>query len=121
MNMFDLIRFAAAATKDSGSGGGGGLQMIIFIGGFIVLMYFFMFRPQSKERKERQQMLDILKKGDKIVTIGGIYGYVTNVKDKIVTVKIADNVKVEMARSGIAQVVDSKEEIKDETSLQAGQ
>ena len=88
---------------------------MILIGGMIFLMYFFMLRPQSKQRKEHQAMLTALKKGDKVVTVGGIYGVVTNVKEKTVIIKVADNVKLEMLRSGIAQVVTSKEEIKDET------
>ena len=120
--MLNLFFLATADTKDGGgSGAGSSLPMFIFLGGLIILMYLFMLRPQSKQRKEHQQMLDVLKKGDKVVTIGGIYGIVTNVKDKIVTVKIADNVKVEMLRSGIAQVVTSRDEIKDETPQQQGQ
>ncbi len=109
--MFESIFSALAQSKPSGSG----ISMFILFGGMIVLMYLFMIRPQSKQRKEQQQMLQALKKGDKVVTVGGIYGIVTNVKDKIIVVKVADNVKLEMLRSGIAQVVNSKEDIKEES------
>jgi len=92
-------------AQSKSPGGGGGTQFMILIGGMILLMYFFMLRPQSKQRKEHQSMLSALKKGDKVVTVGGIYGVVTNVKEKTVIIKVADNVKLEMLRSGIAQVV----------------
>ncbi len=109
--MVESIFSVLAQSKPSG----GGISMFILFGGMIVLMYLFMIRPQSKKRKEHQQILQALKKGDKVVTVGGIYGIVTNVKDKIIVVKVADNVKLEMLRSGIAQVVNSKEDIKEES------
>ena len=93
----------------------GNTSMLIFFGGIMVIMYLFMIRPQSKQRKEHQAMLSALKKGDKVVTIGGIVGMISNVKDNVVVVKIADNVKVEMRRSGIAQVITSREDIKEES------
>jgi preprotein translocase subunit YajC len=96
------------------SPGFGNASMLIFFGGIMVIMYVFMIRPQSKQRKEHQAMLAALKKGDKVVTIGGIVGMISNVKDNVVVVKIADNVKIEMRRSGIAQVITSKEDIKEE-------
>lgn len=117
--MFNFMMPVFAQSKDGS--GTGGYSMPILLGGMIVLMYLFILRPQSKQRKEHQQMLDALKKGDKIVTIGGIYGIVTNVKDKIVIVKIAENVKIEMLRSGIAQVVSSKDEVKEENPQQLEQ
>ena len=102
-------------AQSKSPGGSSQLPFMILIGGMIFLMYFFMLRPQSKQRKEHQMMLGELKKGDKVVTVGGIYGVVTNVKDKTVIVRVADNVKLEVLRSGIAQVVTSKEDIKEET------
>ncbi len=83
------------------------LFMIVILG---VIFYFLILRPQQKQRKEHQIMLNNLKKGDKVITIGGIHGMITNIKDKIVVVKIADNVKIELSRSSIAQVVKSKTE-----------
>lgn len=71
----------------------------------VVLMFFFLFRTQRKEAKRRQQMLDEIKTGDRVVTAGGIYGMVANVKDKSFIVKIADNVKVEVAKTGINTVL----------------
>ena len=70
----------------------------------IVIFYFLIIRPQNKKQKETQKMLDSLKKGDKIVTVGGIHGTIQSVKDKSVIVKIDDNVKVEFSRSAISGV-----------------
>ena len=69
-----------------------------------VVFYFVLIRPQQKKQKETQKMIDSLRSGDKIVTTGGILGTVTNVKEKTVVVRIADNVKVEMLRSAIQTV-----------------
>ena len=71
-------------------------------------MYFLMIRPQNKKQKETQKMLDALKKGDKVITIGGIHGTVSNVKDDTVTVKVDDNCRIEFNRSAIASVVNPK-------------
>lgn len=105
--MYESVLYTLAAR-------GGGTQMLIMFGGVLVIMYFLMLRPQQKERKEHQVMLQALKKGDKVVTVGGINGLVTNVKERTVMVKVADNLKLEIQRSGIAQVIINKDEIKDE-------
>ncbi|MCX7824937.1 MAG: preprotein translocase subunit YajC [Verrucomicrobiae bacterium] len=75
-----------------------------------VVFYFMLIRPQQKKQKEIKQMLDNLKSGDKIITTGGILGTVTNVKEKTVIVRIADNVKVEMLRSAIQTVTQKSAE-----------
>jgi preprotein translocase subunit YajC len=70
----------------------------------IVMFYFLLIRPQQKRAKEHKALIDNLKSGDKILTSGGIYGVVTNVKDKVVTVRIADNVKIELDKASVASV-----------------
>ncbi|MBS2100040.1 preprotein translocase subunit YajC [Carboxylicivirga linearis] len=67
----------------------------------IVVFYFFMIRPQMKRQKELRKYREALKKGDKVITTGGIYGKVSEVKDAHVIVEIADNVKVKMDKSAI--------------------
>jgi preprotein translocase subunit YajC len=69
----------------------------------ILIMYFLMIRPQSKRQKEKQKMLDELKKGDNVVTMGGIHGKVVSFadNDKTVVVKIDDNVKITVDRAAI--------------------
>mgnify|MGYP000938539808 CR=1 FL=1 len=70
-----------------------------------VMFYFMIWRPQQKQQKERKAMLDSLKKGDKIVTIGGIHGELTSLKEDYVTIKVADKVEMKLSRSGISHVV----------------
>lgn len=69
------------------------------------IFYFMLIRPQSKRQKEHQKMLNALKKDDKVITSGGLYGVVTNVKGEVIEVKIAENVKVQVAKSAISTIV----------------
>ena len=72
------------------------------------IMYFLIFRPQAKKQKQQRLMIDALKKGDKIVTSGGIYGVIAGIKEKegTIIVKIDDNTKIEMVKSSVAQIVE---------------
>lgn len=70
-----------------------------------VLFYIVLLRPQQKQQNELQKMLNALKAGDRVITTGGIFGVVSQVKEKNIVVKIADNTKVEMLRSGIQRVI----------------
>ena len=83
----------------------GGTQQLLLFAVIGVLFYMMLIRPQQKQRRVHQAMLAAVKTGDKIMTVGGIIGLVTNVKDDSVTVKIADNVKVEVFRSHISKVL----------------
>lgn len=84
------------------------LSMIIPFGAIFVIFYFFMIRPQNKKQKETKKMIDALKKGDKIVTIGGIHGTISSTKESSVIVKVDDNSKIEFLRSAIATVIVDK-------------
>ena len=88
-----------------GKPGGPGSSMLIMFVAMGLLFWFMIIRPQSRQRRQHQQMLTAVKTGDKVLTVGGIYGLVTNVKDDTLTVKIADNVKVEVSRSHISRVI----------------
>jgi preprotein translocase subunit YajC len=70
----------------------------------ILIFYFLILRPQQKRQKERQRLLESVKKGDKVVTAGGIHGTVEGIDDNVVLVKIADNVKVKMEKSSITTI-----------------
>ena len=74
----------------------------------IAIFYVFLIRPQNKKQKETEKMINALKKGDKIVTIGGIHGVVSSTKEKTVIVKVDDNCKIEFSRSAIAGVESDK-------------
>ena len=98
----------ALAASGSGTGGGGSLAtwlpMWIAI---LAIMYFLIIRPQKKKQRDTDTMLKSIKKGDRVLTIGGIYGIISNIreKDNILILKIADNVRIEVSRNSIAQVI----------------
>ncbi|MBN2167465.1 MAG: preprotein translocase subunit YajC [Marinilabiliaceae bacterium] len=96
MNLF-LVQFLQAAQQQ----GTTWMSLFPFIL-IIVVFYFFMIRPQMKRQKELKKFRDALKKGDKVITTGGIYGVVNEIKgDNTVVVEIADNVKVKIDKSAI--------------------
>jgi len=80
---------------------GGGLSMLIMMVLIIVVMYFFMIRPQQKKQKELAKFRSSLQKGDKIVTIGGIYGKISDINDQYVTVDVGGDVRIKMDKSAI--------------------
>ena len=94
--------------------GGNPILMIGFMAIFIVFFYFVVIRPQNKQKKEMQKMLDALKKGDKVVTIGGIIGKVASVKDNVVTIRVNDsNTEISFEKNAIAKVVNPSAEKSD--------
>jgi preprotein translocase subunit YajC len=72
-----------------------------------VAFYFFLIRPQQKRQKERGQMLNALKKGDKVITIGGLHGSVVDLSEDRVTLKVSDNTRLVFERSAINAVTNS--------------
>lgn len=72
----------------------------------LVIFYMLMIRPQQRKEKERRQMLANIKTGDKVVFSGGIIGIVTNLKDDVFVIKIADKVKIEVGRNAVTQVLE---------------
>lgn len=80
---------------------GGGMTMIIMMVAIFAVMYFFMIRPQQKKQKQIAQMRNSLQKGDKIITAGGIYGIIVDLKENYVLVEIDKDVKIRIDRSTI--------------------
>lgn len=74
----------------------------------VLIFYFLLYRPQKKAHDERNKMLDALKVGNRVITLGGIYGTIVKLTDEIVTVKIAEKVEVEVSRNAINGVVEDK-------------
>jgi preprotein translocase subunit YajC len=110
--MLDAVSFLAQTVVPAGSVAGqptggpldifkGMLPIILMLGGF----WFLFIAPQRKKQKEHERMLGALQSGDEIVSTGGIYGVITNVKDDRFVVRIADNTKIELGKSFIATVV----------------
>ena len=98
-----LMGAQGSGTAQGGNPLMGFLPLVLII----VVMYFLMIRPQAKKQKEHRAMLEQIEKGDKILTAGGIVGTVAGVKEteNMLIVKIADNVKIEMTRSSVSQVL----------------
>jgi preprotein translocase subunit YajC len=82
---------------------------MIWMAAMFVILYYVMIRPQSKRQKEQQRLIAALKTGDRVVTAAGIHGMITNVKETTVTVKVADNVKIEMEKSAVSNVLKPSE------------
>ncbi len=104
-----LVGVAEAQAPAGGRGAGGGSQQFVstlfILGSFVLIFYFLIIRPQQKRQKEVQKMLGGLKRGDRVLTTGGLFGTVWDVKDDVVIVKIAEELKVEVAKSAVQAVV----------------
>lgn len=95
--------------------GGGAMGNILLIGGIFAIMYFLLIRPQQKQAKEQQDLLTSLKKGDDVVTSGGVLGKIFAVADKVVTLEVASGVKMRVLKSSIqARVTVESAETKGE-------
>jgi preprotein translocase subunit YajC len=80
----------------------------------IAIFYFLILRPQNKKQKETQKMLSTLKKGDRVITIGGIHGIIQSVKESTVIIKVDENTKLEFNRGAISTVSSQGKEEKEE-------
>lgn len=82
---------------------GGGYSSLLFLGGVIVVFYFFMIRPQVKKQKQLRQFREGLKAGDKVVTIGGIYGKIKEIQDTAIVIEISEGVKIKVDKAAVNQ------------------
>lgn len=101
-----MVNTAYAMGQLGGSGGldaaGGGFGAFVPIILMFVIFYFLLIRPQQKKAKEHQEMITGLKKGDKVITSGGIHGQITSLDDTTVTIEIAEKVRIKVTRSTLA-------------------
>ena len=100
--LYMILAQAASPPPVPGGGIGSFFVPLIFI---FVIMYFVMIRPQKKRQEQQQKLVSSLKTGDRVVTNAGIHGLISNVKENTVLVKVADNVKIEMDKSAITNVL----------------
>ena len=110
--MFDLISTAYAlggGPSDGGQQANPIASLLPFVLMFLVL-YLLILRPQMKKQRNQQRMIDELEKNDEIVTSGGIHGTILNIKDDILVVKIADNVKIEVSRAAVSRVKNKEDD-----------
>ena len=104
-----LAQTAAPAGQPQAPGGfGGGGVIWIAYALMFAAMYFFMIAPQRKKQKEHEKMMKSLQSGDEVVTTGGLYGTITNVKDDRFVVRIADNTKVEIGKGFVTAVLNKQ-------------
>ncbi len=103
--------FALGQPPGGGEGGQGSQYMpLLLIGGVFVIMYFLMIRPQQKRAKEKQQMIGAIAPGDKIVTTGGVYGQVKQVKEHTIRLQIDDHTRIELSKSAVGSVIQKGED-----------
>ena len=95
----------AMGTGGAGGEGAGGFAGFIPLILMFVIFYFLLIRPQQKRTKEHRQMISSVKKGDRIITSGGLHARVTGADDTTLTVEIADKVRVKIARGNVANLV----------------
>ena len=102
-----LLAMAGGPATGSSAQGLSGMfvPMIILVG----IFYFMLIRPQQRKEKERRAMIDQIKSGDRVMFSGGILGTVTNVKEHALLIKIADSVKIEVARGAVSRVLEKGE------------
>lgn len=100
MNFYSLTFLQAQAGAQ---GGGSGLTMLLMLALIFVVMWLFMIRPQQKRQKELNSFRDSLKKGDKVVTVGGIYGTVLEVNDNKVMLEIDKDVKIKVDKASLVK------------------
>jgi len=120
--MFVTEAYAGAPNPGNPGQPGAGIENILpMMIIMFVIIYFFIIRPQSKRQKETQKMLQAVKKGDKVITMGGILGLVTAIKGNIITLKISSETEVDFRKSAIATVVtpEIEKELKGEETKKA--
>ncbi len=99
----------AMGAPGGGGGQGGDIQFIIMMAIIFLIFYFLLIRPQQKKQKELKAMIDNMKHGDTVITTGGIYGKITGLTENIVTLEIAEKVRVKVLRSHIGAMAEKAE------------
>ncbi|MDP6490842.1 MAG: preprotein translocase subunit YajC [Kiritimatiellia bacterium] len=105
IDILGLIAMAAPAEGQQGSPFGMMVPMLFIF----AIFYFMLIRPQQRKEKERKKLINELKTGERVMFSGGIIGTVTNVKDAVFVIKIADGVKIEVARGAVSRILEKGE------------
>jgi preprotein translocase subunit YajC len=104
--VIDMVSLAyAAAAPPNGGGAGGMVTQLLFFAAIFAIFYFLLIRPQQKQRREREAMLSAVKKGDRVVTSSGMHGTVVALGEQTVTLKIADQVRVDFDRGALGRIL----------------
>ncbi|MGB3976171.1 MAG: preprotein translocase subunit YajC [bacterium] len=118
---FELASAMAGPAQQQGAGASGfNLSFLMPFALIFVIFYFLIIRPQTKERKKMQDLLDNLKAGDRVVTAGGIFGTIHSVSDTTIELKVAEKVKITVLRSSVRALQGSEiEESSDQDLMKA--
>jgi preprotein translocase subunit YajC len=100
----------AGAGAPGGAGGNAILTQVVFFAAIFAVFYFLLIRPQQTQRRARERLLAAIKRGDRVVTTGGLHGTITGLEDTTVTLRVADQVKVTVDRAAIGRVVEAQGE-----------
>jgi preprotein translocase subunit YajC len=111
-NSLGSLAYAMGTGGNGGQGGGLGAFVPLIL--MFAIFYFLLIRPQQKKAKQHKAMLSAIKKGDRVVTSGGLHGVVTGLTDEIVTMEIAPKVRVKISRGSVAGVLSSGPPLKAE-------
>jgi len=101
-----MVELAYAAAQANGGAGSVATQLLFFAAIFAIF-YFLLIRPQQKQRRERESMLSVVKKGDRVVTNSGLHGTVVGLTDNTMTLKVADQVKLDFDRAALGRIVNT--------------
>jgi preprotein translocase subunit YajC len=109
--MIPMVDFAyAAAQMPNGGGSGAVMTQVLFFAAIFAIFYFLLIRPQQRQRRERETTLRAVKKGDRVVTTGGIHGTVVGLNDNTMTLKVADQTKMDFDRAALGRIVPAQGE-----------
>ena len=108
--------FRLMGAPPQGEGGGSAIMSFLPLIAIIGIFYFLIIRPQSKKQKETQRMLSALRKGDRVVTVGGLHGVIQTIRENTVIVRVDENTKLEFNRAAIATVTSNARDEKEDES-----
>lgn len=101
----NMLTYTILAQAAPAAAPGGGSQMLITMALFMVIFWVLIIRPQKKKQKEHEQRLASIKVGDRIITASGVHGIISAVRDRTISLKIAENVRIDMEKSAIATIL----------------
>jgi len=112
MNYADAADLAFAASSPPGGAGGSSalLTQVVFFAAIFAIFYFLLIRPQQRQKRDRERMLAAIKKGDRVVTSSGMHGTVMGLNEHTVTLRVADQVKLEFDRGSIGRILEAQGE-----------
>ena len=100
-----MVDLAYAAAQAPGGGAGSVVTQLVFFAAIFAIFYFLLIRPQQKQKREREDMLRAVKRGDRVVTSSGLHGTVASLDDQTVTVRVTEQVRLVFDRSAIGRIV----------------